>query len=195
MLTGLAFMLIVYAANRKSIHKKIARDKHTQEESMVGVMKIIFLMVTPIIFNTFVYNASSYLDSKIFSDILNMKGIVAKVVSGQWGEYSNYYITLINIPLALSSATSSAMMPEIATRFIKNEYKEANEKINEGIQLTMFLVYPGSSWFGCAGRFQSQNVLFTIQWNTVGTAAFSRFHNGYFLRTVYDYERSVAGNR
>mgnify|MGYP000744965258 CR=1 FL=1 len=54
-LTGLAFMLIVYAANRKSIHKKIARDKHTQEESMVGVMKIIFLMVTPIIFNTFVY--------------------------------------------------------------------------------------------------------------------------------------------
>ena len=143
-LTGLAFMLIVYAANRKSIHKKIARDKHTQEESMVGVMKIIFLMVTPIIFNTFVYNASSYLDSKIFSDILNMKGIVAKVVSGQWGEYSNYYITLINIPLALSSATSSAMMPEIATRFIKNEYKEANEKINEGIQLTMFLCIPAA---------------------------------------------------
>ena len=119
-LTGLAFMLIVYAANRKSIHKKIARDKHTQEESMVGVMKIIFLMVTPIIFNTFVYNASSYLDSKIFSDIL------------------------INIPLALSSATSSAMMPEIATRFIKNEYKEANEKINEGIQLTMFLCIPAA---------------------------------------------------
>ena len=143
-LTGLAFMLIVYAANRKSIHKKIARDKHTQEESMVGVMKIIFLMVTPIIFNTFVYNASSYLDSKIFSDILNMKGIAAKVVSGQWGEYSNYYITLINIPLALSSATSSAMMPEIATRFIKNEYKEANEKINEGIQLTMFLCIPAA---------------------------------------------------
>ena len=111
---------------------------------MVGVMKIIFLMVTPIIFNTFVYNASSYLDSKIFSDILNMKGIAAKVVSGQWGEYSNYYITLINIPLALSSATSSAMMPEIATRFIKNEYKEANEKINEGIQLTMFLCIPAA---------------------------------------------------
>lgn len=73
-----------------------------------------------------------------------MKGIAAKVVSGQWGEYSNYYITLINIPLALSSATSSAMMPEIATRFIKNEYKEANEKINEGIQLTMFLCIPAA---------------------------------------------------
>lgn len=73
-----------------------------------------------------------------------MKGIAAKVVSGQWGEYSNYYITLINIPLALSSATSSAMMPEIATRFVKNEYKEANAKINEGIQLTMFLCIPAA---------------------------------------------------
>ena len=42
-------------------------------------MKIIFLMVTPIIFNTFVYNASGYLDSKIFSDILNMKKVAAEM--------------------------------------------------------------------------------------------------------------------
>ena len=87
-------------------------------------MKIIFLMVTPIIFNTFVYNASSYLIPR-FSRYPEYERHRCKAVSGQWGEYSNYYITLINIPLALSSATSSAMMPEIATRFIKNEYKEA----------------------------------------------------------------------
>lgn len=143
-LVGLFFMICVYLVNRKSIHKKMEKDVHTTEESMTDVMKIIFLMVTPIIFNTFVYNASSYLDSKIFSDILNMKGIAAKVVSGQWGEYSNYYITLINIPLALSSATSSAMMPEVSSRFAKQEYEEANAKINEGIQLTMFLCVPAA---------------------------------------------------
>lgn len=141
---GLLFMLFVYGLNRKTIRKKVAKDRHTTEESMMGVLKIIFLMVTPIIFNTFVYNASSYLDSKIFSDILGLKSVANKVVSGQWGEYSNYYISMINIPLALSSATSSAMMPEIASRYITKDYEGANKKINEGVQLTMFLCIPAA---------------------------------------------------
>lgn len=143
-LAGLLFMCFVYYVNRKVLKRQIANDRHTQEESLGNVMKIIFLMVTPIIFNTFVYNASGYLDSKIFSDILNMKKVAAETVSSQWGEYSNSYLTLINIPLALSSATSSAMMPEIASRYITGHYKKANKKINEGIQLTMFLCIPAA---------------------------------------------------
>jgi len=143
-LVGLLFMCFVYYVNRKTLKRKIASDRHTQEESLGNVMKIIFLMVTPIIFNTFVYNASGYLDSKIFSDILNMKKVAAETVSSQWGEYSNSYLTLINIPLALSSATSSAMMPEIASRYITKQFDSANKKINEGIQLTMFLCIPAS---------------------------------------------------
>lgn len=143
-LVGLLFLLFVYAVNYKMIHKRILRDKHAKNETLMDVMKIIVLIVTPIIFNTFVYNASSYLDSKIFSDILNLRGVASKVVSSQWGEYSNYYITLINIPLALSSATSSAMMPEISSHYVKKEYESANQKINEGIQLTMFLCIPGA---------------------------------------------------
>ena len=142
-LAGLLFMCFVYYVNRKVLKRQIANDRHTQEESLGNVMKIIFLMVTPIIFNTFVYNASGYLDSKIFSDILNMKKVAAETVSSQWGEYSNSYLTLINI-LALSSATSSAMMPEIASRYITGHYKKANKKINEGIQLTMFLCIPAA---------------------------------------------------
>lgn len=141
---GLLFMGFVYYINRKTLKRKIASDRHTQEESLGNVMKIIFLMVTPIIFNTFVYNASGYLDSKIFSDILNMKKVAAETVSSQWGEYSNSYLTLINIPLALSSATSSAMMPEIASRYITKQFDSANRKINEGIQLTMFLCIPAA---------------------------------------------------
>lgn len=143
-LVALLFMCFVYYINRNTLKKQLASDRTQRVESLGSVMKIIFLMVTPIIFNTFVYNASSYLDSKIFSDILAWKGIAADVVSSQWGEYSNSYVTLINIPLALSSATSSAMMPEIASRFITKNFREANEKINEGIRLTMFLCIPAA---------------------------------------------------
>ncbi|MBS6196308.1 MAG: polysaccharide biosynthesis protein [Clostridiales bacterium] len=143
-IVALLFMCFVYSLNRKTLMRKIASDRHRQEETLGNVMKIIFLMVTPIIFNTFIYNASSYLDSKIFSDILALKGVADKTVSSQWGEYSNSYVTLINIPLALSSATSSAMMPEIASLYVMKKFENANKKINEGIRLTMFLCIPAA---------------------------------------------------
>lgn len=143
-LFALAFMMLVYYVNRPKILKKIHRDKTVKEESFKEVFGIIFMMVTPIIFNTFVYNASSYLDGRLFADILAMKGVEATVVSAQWGEFSNYYLTLINIPLALSSATSAAMMPEISSCYAVRDHEGANAKINEGIQLTMFLCIPAA---------------------------------------------------
>lgn len=141
---GLIFMLFVYLLNRKTIRRQVARDRHTQEESYGQVFKIIILMVTPIIFNTFVYNASSYLDSILFSNIMGHARMDARLISEQWGEYSNYYVSLINIPLALSSATSSAMMPEISSLYATSSYEKANGKINEGIRLTMFLCIPAA---------------------------------------------------
>lgn len=141
---ALLFMILVYYLNYPKVRKRLHSDETEVEETLRDVFKIIFLMVTPIIFNTFVYNASSYLDGRLFSDILAIRGVEATAISGQWGEFSNYYLTLINIPLALSSATSSAMMPEISSRFARREYHEANDKINEGIQLTMFLCIPAA---------------------------------------------------
>lgn len=143
-LMALLFMFMVYRLNNKTIQRQLRSDRHTQEETLAEVFKIIFFMVTPIIFNTFVYNASSYLDGKLFSDILELKNVEPRLVSGQWGEFSNYYLTLINIPLALSSATSSAMMPEISSRFATKDFSGANGKINEGIRLTMFLCIPAA---------------------------------------------------
>ena len=143
-LFALAFMMLVYYVNRPKILKKIKKDKTRKEESFREVFGIIFLMVTPIIFNTFVYNASSYLDGRFFADILAIKGVADTAVSAQWGEFSNYYMTLINIPLALSSATSAAMMPEISGCYAMKDYEGANAKINEGITLTMFLCIPAA---------------------------------------------------
>lgn len=143
-MVALLFMTFVYLMNRKTFMERIKKDKTAEVESMGTVLKIIFLMVTPIIFNTFIYNASSYLDAKFFSDILALKKINPETVSAQWGEYSNYYISMINIPLALSSATSSAMMPEISSRYATKEFDSANRKINEGITLTMFLCIPAA---------------------------------------------------
>jgi stage V sporulation protein B len=66
----------------------------------------------------------------------------ADTISAQYGEYSNYYIPIINIALALASASASAMMPEVSGKYAMHQIKEANEQINQTIRLTMFLSIP-----------------------------------------------------
>lgn len=143
-LTGLLFMLFVYSVNRRTINGQVRRDIYHEEESFGEIFRTIFQLVTPVIFTTFIYNASSYLDSYIFSSIQGMHGISSKIISEQYGEFSNYYVTLINVPLALASASASAMMPVVSGNYATGEKRVANDKINETIRLTMFICIPAA---------------------------------------------------
>lgn len=141
-ITGLIFMLFVYLVNRNIFRKRIKRDTHKEEESYGQVFSIIFLMVTPIIFTTFINNASTYLDSYLYSSLQDLHGFDADAISAAYGEFSNYYIPLINIPLAIASASASALMPEVSGQFALGNHEEANKQINTTIRLTMFICIP-----------------------------------------------------
>ena len=143
-LTGLLFMLFVFVLNRPVFGRQTARDRHRREESYGEVFQIIFFMVTPIIFTTFINNASNYLDSYIYSSVQGMHGIAADSISAAYGEFSNYYLPIINIPLAMASASASALMPEVSSRYATGSMKEANRQINQTIRLTMFICIPAT---------------------------------------------------
>ena len=142
--TGLLFMLLVYGVNRKTILRRVKKDKGHKEESYGEIFRVIFFMVTPVIFTTFIYNCNSYLDNYLYFTILGWHGETKEVLNAAYGEFSNYYITLINVPLAMASASASAMMPEVSGCHAKGELEEANKKILETIRLTMFICIPAA---------------------------------------------------
>lgn len=147
-LVGLLFMIFVYRVNRRGIHKKIKKDRSHTEESYGNILKIIFFMVTPVIFTTFIYNANAYVDNYIYSSLMGWHGVDSSVINAAYGEFSNYYVTLINVPLALASASASAMMPEVSGEFAVGNYREANARILQTIRLTMFLSIPAAVGLG-----------------------------------------------
>ena len=55
---ALLFMLFVYSVNRKTINRRIARDKVSVDESYQQVMRNIVLIVAPIILSAFIYNVN-----------------------------------------------------------------------------------------------------------------------------------------
>ncbi|MCF0122152.1 MAG: polysaccharide biosynthesis protein [Lachnospiraceae bacterium] len=141
-LMGLLFMLFVFFCNRPLFLRQMLRDRHRREESYGKMFQIIFFMVTPMIFTTFLNNGSSYLDSYIYSSIQRTQGIMADSISATYGEFSNYYLPIINIPLAMASASASALIPEISSLYAIGSLKEANKKINQSIRLIMFICIP-----------------------------------------------------
>lgn len=145
---GLLFMLFVYALNRKTIRKKLERDRTRGEESYGDIIKILFFMITPVIFTTFIYNANAYVDNYIYSSLMGWHGVADSVINEAYGEFSNYYVTLINVPLALASASASAMMPEVSGEHAAGNFKEANSRILKTIRLTMFVSIPAAVGLG-----------------------------------------------
>ncbi|MBR2562941.1 MAG: polysaccharide biosynthesis protein [Eubacterium sp.] len=141
-LVGLIFMVFVYWINRRYFRKKRRKDNTRTEDSYTEILRTIFLMITPIIFTSFIYNCSSYLNSFLYSSIQGWHRIDSELIASAYGEYINFYIPIIGIPLAVASASTSAMMPEVAGRYAIGEVREANTEVNRTMQLTMFICIP-----------------------------------------------------
>ncbi|MEI3245706.1 MAG: polysaccharide biosynthesis protein [Lachnospiraceae bacterium] len=141
---GLLFMVFVFVANRKEIQRRIDNDYTVEVESYKEIFRTILMMVTPVIFSTCIYNLSSYLDQSFFAPLMMTNGWKADDITIQYGIFSGQYMVMINIPIALANAASTAVLPSVSGNFAVGDVEGARHKINEAIQMTMFLCIPAA---------------------------------------------------
>jgi stage V sporulation protein B len=147
-LAGLIFILINYARRKNEFQAKVDADINPHEESYRDLFKIIFMMVTPVILATFIYNVSTTIDMKIYWWIVDVKGVATSVASKTYGIYSRQFLVLINLPIAISSAVSSALIPGISGAYSRNDIDGVKSRLNQAIRTTMMVVIPAA--FGMA---------------------------------------------
>ncbi|GHU63446.1 stage V sporulation protein B [Clostridia bacterium] len=150
-LSGFAFLVFVYILNNWQIQNRILRDRK-RPQAYKHLLKSIMYMVSPIIFATFIYNISTSLDMTIFYWVMDNREILHKESSIVYGIFAGKCMVLINIPVALASAVSSAMLPEISSKFIQGELDQARQKISEAIHFTMLLAIPAALGLGVFAR-------------------------------------------
>ena len=143
-LAGILFMLFVCVVNMKVLSRRVTRDRHKKEESYREVFRVIFLMVTPIIFSTFIYNASAIVDQNIYNYFMLWRGVPAAEASSQYGIFSYQFKPIINIPIAMSSATSTALIPAVAAAMAAGKREDAVARIDECMKLSSFLAIPAA---------------------------------------------------
>lgn len=139
---ALLFMLFVYHVNRKSIHKRIDRDHH-EDMTNREIFKLIILIVTPFLMSTFIYNLSTSLNYTLFSRILmNVKNMEESVMAAKYGIFNGKAIAITNLPIALASATASAMIPEVSTLFSRGDKKGAGSTVSRVIRVILMISIP-----------------------------------------------------
>lgn len=100
------------------------------------------LIVSPIILSAFIYNVNGYLNGVLYSEILGTQGADADKLSMMYAEYATYFMSIINIPLTLSSAAPTSMIPEVSALYATGAVKETRRKIDQTVQLSMFISVP-----------------------------------------------------
>ena len=146
-LSALVFMLLVYLSNRSDIHERMASDRTSREGllSPLRIAAIIFGMVTPVVLSTCIYNLSMASNLKIYQHIvMKYKDYSEAAATTNYGLYSGKAMQIVNIPIALATAMSSALIPSIAHSHERGEYKDERHKIAYAIRVTMLLAIPSA---------------------------------------------------
>ena len=143
-LTGLLLMLFAYYLNRDLINRRIRSDQHDHEESYKKVVKVIFMMCTPIILATCVYNVTVIVDQVLYTHFMNMHGYNPDNISKLYGLFGFRARPIINIPIALASATSTALSPAVAASVAEKSTDGVISKVDECIKLTSFIAIPAT---------------------------------------------------
>jgi stage V sporulation protein B len=131
--------------NRPSIQRRVKRDKTKEVLGYGEIYKIIIVMVTPVILSTFIYNLNTASNLKFYQEIMQIVKEYSEVeATTKYGLYSGKAMQIINIPIAIASSMSAAIIPTIARTYEMKAAKETNAKIAQAIKVTMLISIPSS---------------------------------------------------
>ena len=140
-LIALLFVGGVYLYNRRKIMARYEADKTSEIESYGNIARDILLIVTPFILSTFIYNCSTAINQTIYARTM-LTRLSQSQVSMQYGIYSGKAVVLRNVPVALASAMSSAIIPTVAGAWALKDYKDARRKVGRALKVTMLVAIP-----------------------------------------------------
>lgn len=150
-LVGLIVLTVMLISHNRSMNRNIVKDEMKHTEEYGRIFKVLILTILPIILSTAIYNISDTLDQGIFNYVMDLKGR-SDSKAELWGIFSNKYRVLTNVPIALSSALCSSMMPSLTTSIENRDYKTARHKVGLATRFAMILSIPCAVGLAVLGR-------------------------------------------
>ncbi len=140
--SALLIVLFVYWIYRPVQAKLERRDPNPRAHSSVYLFKILIVTIIPIVLSQTVYNISGLIDYKVFGAIYGGRGVDEHTVSRLVGIYSSKYRLLCSVPIAISTAVASSMIPSAVAAFTNGDVRQWKKNISSGIKFNMIIAIP-----------------------------------------------------
>ena len=141
--TALVFLLLLFAAYQRTIRKKVRRDRSGSLESFGTITKILFFTVVPVVVSSAIYNVNSVLDNGLLAYNFKSLGMEEEFIS-QWGVYTGKYHLLINVPMAVSNALSSSLIPSVSRAVATGDRRMVKKKVAAAIRFSLLIAIPSA---------------------------------------------------
>lgn len=144
-LAALLFMAAIYALNRPMIQRRIKRDQTRQVDSYREISLMILQVVLPFILSTAIYNLSSSLNNKLYTDIMiKFRHIAEDLVVRDYGAFGAEAMKISNIPIAFSTAMASAIIPTVSQLVARRQLADARDKMAQAVKTIMLISIPSA---------------------------------------------------
>ena len=123
--------------------RQIRRDQTEIPESYRDITRILFFTVVPVILSSAIYNLNSVLDNGILAYNFKTLGQGDEFAS-IWGVYTGKYHLLINVPMAISNALSSSLIPSVSRAVAMGDKKLVRERVASAIRFSCIVAIPST---------------------------------------------------
>lgn len=107
------------------------------------VTKILTFTILPVLLSTTIYNISNLLDNPIFQNIMHKFFHMSTTARAEdWGIYSAKYRLMTTMPIAISAALSTAMVPSLVRSYVAKNKEQLTEKVNQAFKFSMMIAIP-----------------------------------------------------
>lgn len=147
-LTALLFMVFLLTGylNRSKKHS----SRGIEKESYRSILYILLMTILPVILSTAIYNLNSIIDQGMFKALMEKIGTTKEEIDVTWGIYSGKYKLLCNVPIALASAMSSSVIPNLSKQ--RGDRKAVRRSVGDVIRFTMVISIPCAFGLGIYGK-------------------------------------------
>ncbi|MBC7959301.1 MAG: polysaccharide biosynthesis protein [Vallitaleaceae bacterium] len=145
-LSAFLFLAFVYkAASHTIIRKNLKLDQQKfSKKSIFHYWKIILWLAFPMVLGTIIMNLTNVIDMFMFQRALLFKGLTSAKAAELYGFYTMKNQILINLPVAVAAALSTASIPGLSASVINNEVKAIEHKINTALRATLLTMIPAA---------------------------------------------------
>lgn len=148
-LAGLLVLVLVFVINKETVDRQVSRDKTIVTENFRSTIRLVALTMLPIILGQTIYQISGTVDNIMFGTLMAGSEAERAIL---WESYSNKYKWLYNVPVAVSTAIGTSIVPSLIATYTEGNLKLVKQKIASAVKFNMLIAIPAAVGLGILAK-------------------------------------------